>query len=114
MDFLFVNNYKGEKNDGPNKDVHGFKYYSSTLTNIGYGSLRPPNDDSYSEDWGDDVLEQSNEREKTSFRQYCMINLCTDEGLQHIAKSMATKRSGMRLKKNSMTAHPWQQNGSWQ
>ena len=86
VNFLFINNCKGEKNDGPNKDVSEFKYCSSTLTDIGHGTLRPPDDDSYSENWGHNLLEQSNDREKTSFKQYCMINSCTHDGLQEIAK----------------------------
>ena len=114
MDFLFVNNYKREKNDGPNKDVHEFKYCLSTLTNTGYGSLRPPNDDSYSEDWRDNLLEQSNDREKTSFKQYCMKNWCTHEDCKTLQSTMTMNRSGMRLKKISMTAHLWQRYGSCQ
>ena len=39
VNFLFINNYKGEKNDGPNKDVKEFKYCSPTLTDIGHGNL---------------------------------------------------------------------------
>ena len=78
---LFINNYKGEKNPGPSDDVSEFKYCSATLTDIGHGTLRPPDDGTYSEDWGHSILEQSNNREKTSFKQHCMINSCTDEGL---------------------------------
>ena len=99
MVFLFFNNYKGEKNDGPNKNVHGLKYCSSTLTTVGWGSLRPPTDDSYSGDWGEDVLGQSNKKEKTSFKQYCMINSCTDEGLQAIAKYNGYEKKWDEIKK---------------
>ena len=100
MEFLFVNNYKGEKNDGPNKDVHEFKYCSSTLTDTGYGTLRPPNDESYSEDWGHNLLEQSNDREKTSFKQHCMINSCTHDGLQEIAKHNDYEQEWNDIKKD--------------
>ena len=86
VNFLFINNYKGEKNDGPSKDVSEFKYCSATLTDIGHGTLRPPDDGSYSVDWGHNILEQSNDTEKMSFEQYCVINSCTHDGLQQIAK----------------------------
>ena len=86
MVFLFFNNDKGEKNKGPNKDVHGLKCGSLSLTAIGFGSLRPPTGDSYLEEWGKDVLRQHNTHEEMSFEEYCMINLGTDVGLQIIAK----------------------------
>ena len=114
MVFLFLNNHKGEKNEGPNKNVHGLKYCSSSLTAIGFGSLRPPTDDSYSEDWGKDVLRQHNTNEGMSFEEYCMINSCTDAGLQDIAKYNGCEEEWDEIKKNSMTAHPWRRNDSCQ
>ena len=61
------------------------KYCSSSLTTIGYGSLRPPTGDSYDPSWGDKVLQHDNSDGKKSFRDYCKINSCTDEGLRDIA-----------------------------
>ena len=85
MIFLFFKNYKGTANDGPNVNVAQLKYCSSSLTTVGWGTLRPPNDDSYSEDWGQRVLKK-NADDEMSFEEYCGINSCTDDGLDNIAK----------------------------
>ena len=85
MIFLFFKHCKGTTNDGPNENVDKLKYCSSSLTTVGWGTLRPPNDDSYSEDWGVRILE-SNTKEGMSFEQYCVLNSCTEDGLNDIAK----------------------------
>ena len=54
--FFLFNNDKGEKNEGQNKDIHGLKYCASSLATIEFGSLRPLTVDSYSTNWGEDVL----------------------------------------------------------
>jgi hypothetical protein len=53
------------------------------LTDNGYGTIRPPDRDSYST-WGEQVL-NSNTPDKMSYQDYCKLNSCTDEGLQAIA-----------------------------
>lgn len=84
MPLLFVLIYKGTANDGPNDNVEQLKYCSSTLTNYGYGTLRPPNDGSYSKDWGQFVLMKP-DQEVYSFKDYCSFNSCTDDGLHKIS-----------------------------
>ena len=70
MVFLFFRNDKGEKNQGPNDDVHGLKYCSSSLATLGYGSLRPPTNESYSKSWAEDMLKEDNSNQKMSFEDY--------------------------------------------
>ena len=60
------------------------RYCSSSLTKVGYGTLRPPVNDSYSPDWGEKVFEEDDAGD-LSFEKYCTLNLCTDEGLDSIA-----------------------------
>ena len=72
-------------NHGPNENVEQLKYCSSSLTTIGHGTLRPPDDGSYSENWGHNVLSKGN-NEEMSFEDYCMLNLCSNDGLLSIAR----------------------------
>ena len=60
-----------------------FKYCSSMLTDVGYGTIRPPKDKCTSS-WGDEVMNDEID-EKKGFREYCMLNSCTDDGLHAIA-----------------------------
>ena len=76
---------QGTANDGPNSNVKQLRYCSSSLTKVGYGTLRPPVDESYSDTWGDMVLKKNNEDGIISFEEYCLLNSCTDEGLDDIA-----------------------------
>jgi len=85
MKCILTYNPKGENNDGPNDDVGPMKFCSSSHTTIGYGSIRPPTDESYDPSWGDKVLRHDNSDGKKCFRDYCKTNSCTDEGLQDIA-----------------------------
>ena len=84
MPFLFVLIYKGTTNEGPSDDVEQLKYCSSTLTTYGYGTLRPPCNDSYSKVWGQCVLTKQ-DKEEFSFVEYCSFNSCTDDGLRKIS-----------------------------
>ena len=61
-----------------------FKYCSSLITDVGYGTIRPPNDE-FKEGWGDVVMSPIGEGGK-DFREYCMLKSCTDKGLEAIAK----------------------------
>ena len=54
------------------------------LTEKGYGTIRPPSSD-WNPKWGDDVLDAVTDS-KISYRQYCKLNSCTDDGLQTIAE----------------------------
>ena len=81
---FFILIFKGTDNDGPNVNIEQLRYCSSSLTKVGYGTLHPPVDDSYSDDWGEKVFERDN-ADDLSFQQYCMLNSCTDEGLDSIA-----------------------------
>ena len=81
-DFILL--FKGIDNDGPNPNVEQLRYCSSSLTKVGYGTLRPPVDDSYSPNRGAKVLEKDN-ADNLSFQEYCRLNSCTDEGLDSIA-----------------------------
>ena len=81
-DFILL--FKGIDNDGSNSNVEQLRYCSSSLTKVGYGTLRPPVDDSYSEDWGEMVFEK-HIADPMSFKEYCVLNSCTDEGLDSIA-----------------------------
>ena len=85
MSFLIFIIYKGTTNDGPNKNVEQLKYCSSSLTTVGYGTLWPPDDGSYSENWGHNVFSKGN-NEEMSFEDYCMLNSCSDDGLLSIAR----------------------------
>ena len=60
------------------------RYCFSSLRKVGYGTLRPPVDDSYSDDWGAKVLERD-DADDLSFGEYCVLNSCKDEGLDSIA-----------------------------
>ena len=60
------------------------RYCSSSLTKVGYGTLRPPVNESYSPDWGEKVF-QKDDASDLSFEKYCTLNSCTDEGLNSIA-----------------------------
>ena len=62
------------------------KYCSTSLEPTGYGTLRPPTDDDYSETWGEEALTKNNSDGTMTFKDYCVLNSCTDEGLQAIAK----------------------------
>ena len=53
------------------------------LTDVGYGTIRPPKDKCTSS-WGDEVMNDEIDGEK-GFREYCMLNSCTDDGLHAIA-----------------------------
>ena len=61
-----------------------FKYCSSLLTNVGYGTIRPPSD-KFTEGWGDEVMNPIDKGGK-DFRRYCLLDSCTDKGLDAIAK----------------------------
>ena len=76
---------QGTDNDGPNPNVEQLRFCSSSLTKVGYGTLRPPVDDSYSDTWGEKVLMKNTEDGVLSFEEYCSLNSCTDEGLDAIA-----------------------------
>ena len=82
--FLFFLIYKGTTKDGPNDSIEQLKYCSSSLTKVGYGTLCPPHNDSYPEEWGEQVLKEEQE-EEISFKDYCMLSSCTDDGLDSIA-----------------------------
>ena len=81
---MFIPIFKGTKNKGPGVNVEQLKYCSSSLTKVGYGTLRPPSDESYSKGWGQKVLTKDDD-EKISFKDYCTLNSCTDDGLDSIA-----------------------------
>ena len=84
MPFFQITIFKGTHNDGPNDNVDQLRYCSSSLTKVGYGTLRPPVNESYSPDWGEKVF-QKDDAGDLSFEKYCMLNSCTDEGLNSIA-----------------------------
>jgi hypothetical protein len=52
------------------------------LTDVGYGTIRPPKEKCTSA-WGDDVMNAESHGGK-GFREYCILNSCTDEELEAI------------------------------
>ena len=54
------------------------------LTDIGYSIIRPPKE-KCTPVWRDEVMNAKSHSGK-GFREYCMMNSCTDEGLEAIAK----------------------------
>ena len=94
MSFLIFIIYKGTMNNGPNKNVEQLKYCSSSLTTIGHGTLRPPDDGSYSENQRHNVLSKGN-NEEMSFEDYCMLNSCSDDGLLSITRYNRIEEEGV-------------------
>jgi len=74
------------------------KYCSTSLEPTGYGTLRPPTDEDYSETWGEDALTKNNSDGTMTFEDYCMLNSCIDEGLQAIAKFNGFEKEWNELK----------------
>ena len=76
-----------------------------------YGTLRPPNNESYSEEWGEQVLKKGDE-EEISFRDYCVLNSCTDDGLDSIAVYNKFRDERDKKKNPFMVMYPWHINDS--
>ncbi len=58
--FEFCKNNQGIDNDGPSNDVDKFKYCSSMMTDVGYGTVRPSKEDCTPQ-WGNTVFDAKSE-----------------------------------------------------
>ena len=105
MSFFYLI-FKGIANDGPNTNVEKLRYCSSSLTKVGYGTLRPPVDDSYSDEWGEKVFVKD-DADDLSFEKYCTLNSCTDGGLDSIAFYNKFSDEWNKKSKPSMVRSPW-------
>ncbi len=102
-------NYQGAKNEGPHHNVGRLKYWSSSLTEIGFGTTQPQDGDSYSEEWGEQVF-NSETNGKISYQEYCKLNSCTDDGPQAITEYNDLPELWEKKKNSLVLPRPWQRN----
>ncbi len=75
---------QGVNNKRPSEDLEQFKYCSSMITEVWYGTIRLLKDESNT-GRGNKVIGDATQWGHT-FHEYCKLNLCTDKGLDAITK----------------------------